>query len=48
VEIPATLSTQELGGDFTLHIGFVKDPDCLWIGLYDNPSGGDEFNPTGY
>ncbi len=29
VSIPDTLARQELSDTFTLHIGFVKDPDLI-------------------
>ena len=48
VDIPKSLATQELSRDFTLHIGFVKDPDGIWIGLYDHPDGLATFDPNTY
>jgi hypothetical protein len=48
VDIPESLSKQELGKDFTLHIGFVKDPDGNWIGLYDWSRPLEEYDPDSY
>jgi len=48
VSIPDSLARQELGDTFTLHIGFVKDPDGNWIGLYDHPSGKAIYDPSEY
>lgn len=48
VDIPGSLATQEPSETFTLHIGFVKDPDGIWIGLYDHPDGLAAFTPGAY
>lgn len=48
VEIPSSLAEQELANDFTLHIGFVKDPDGNWIGLYDWSRPVKDFDPDSY
>jgi lactoylglutathione lyase len=48
VPIPESLKEQKLGDAFTLHIGFVKDPDGNWIGLYDHPDGRASFDPDSY
>lgn len=47
VPIPESLATQKRSETFILHIGFMKDPDGNWIGLYDHPSGA-KFDPDGY
>jgi lactoylglutathione lyase len=48
VPIPESLGTQQLSNTFTLHMGFVKDPDGNWIGLYDHPNGLTEYDPLNY
>ena len=48
VPIPESLARQQFSDSFTLHIGFVKDPDGNWIGLYDHPSGMATYNPEEY
>lgn len=48
VPIPESLATQALSSTFTLHIGFVKDPDGNWIGLYDHPNGLTEYDADNY
>lgn len=48
VPIPGALGEQKLSPDFTLHIGFVKDPDGNWIGLYDQSRPLGEYDPQSY
>jgi 4-hydroxyphenylpyruvate dioxygenase-like putative hemolysin len=48
VQIPDSLATQKLSDTFTLHIGFVKDPDGNWIGFYDHPDGLIEYDRDNY
>ncbi len=48
VPVPDTLSTQKLSSSFTLHIGFVKDPDGNWIGLYDHDRPVPPYDPDNY
>lgn len=48
VDIPGSLSRQDLGKDFTIHIGFVKDPDGNWIGLYDWSTPLGDYDPDSY
>lgn len=48
VKIPESLATQRITEKFTLHIGFVKDPDGNWIGLYDHPDGLAVFDQNSY
>jgi lactoylglutathione lyase len=48
VEIPDSLAEQELADGFTLHIGFVKDPDGNWIGLYDWSRPAKGYDPDSY
>ena len=46
--VPDSLGEQELGPTLTLHIGFVKDPDGNWIGLYDQSRRLGEYDPGSY
>jgi len=48
VKIPDSLASQHLSEAFTLHIGFVKDPDGIWIGLYDHPDKSATYDPNAY
>ena len=48
IPIPGTISTQHFASDFTMHIGFVKDPDGNWIGLYDHDRPVQPFDPDNY
>ena len=48
VPLPETLSTQHLSSTFTMHIGFVKDPDGNWIGLYDHDRPVQPYDPDSY
>jgi catechol 2,3-dioxygenase-like lactoylglutathione lyase family enzyme len=47
VPIPDSLARQVLSESFTIHTGFVKDPDGNWIGLYDHPGGIATYDPRG-
>ena len=46
--MPDSLGEQKLGPTLTLHIGFVKDPDGNWIGLYDQSRRLGEYNSDSY
>lgn len=48
VGIPESLATQEPSEKFTMHIGFVKGSDGIWVGLYDHPDGLSAFSPSAY
>lgn len=39
VDVPESLAAQEPGGTLTVYIGFVNDPDGIWIGLHARPDG---------
>jgi lactoylglutathione lyase len=48
VPIADSLATQKRSETFTLHIGFVKDPDGNWIGFYDHPTKIARYDPDAY
>lgn len=48
VTIPESLARQELSSTFTMHIGFAKDPDGNWIGLYDHNRPVPPYDPGNY
>ena len=48
VEIPETLREQKFADNLTIHIGFVKDPDGNWIGLYDHSKTVENYDPDSY
>lgn len=48
VSIPETLAVQRLSNGFTRQIGFVKDSDGNWMGLYDHPDRTSRCDPDEY
>jgi|SRR5579862_3247722 len=48
IPLPRSLTEPDLGGDFTTHNGFVKDPDGNWIGLYDHSAPVGEYDSEMY
>ncbi len=48
VSIPKALAGTDVSGTDAVHIGFVKDPDGNWIGLYDHSGQANRFDPSSY
>ncbi len=48
VTVPDSIAEPDLGSTFTIHVGFVKDPDGNWIGLYDHSGPVGKYNPNLY